>query len=112
MPEATAYKITRAKNAGEKPNSHGGTLVKWYLDLEGPDGKKEDVYCQRKPGNDFSVGQEVFGEVEKGEYGLRLYIKQQDGKTGQTGGGGKFFKPRDPAEIRGIQRSHAQEMAL
>lgn len=82
------YTIVTAKNAGEKDNPHGGTLVKWYLSLRNSEGvEKGDVYCQRKPGNDLAEGQTVYGRVESGQYGPRLYIEQRpDGQPAPSNG--------------------------
>lgn len=80
---ASEFTVTRAKNAGERDNPHGGTLVKWYVDLDGPDGEVKDVYAQKKPGNDLSIGDKIYGRIEEGEYGPRFF-----GEQNPNGGGG------------------------
>ena len=75
MPE---FKINSARNAGEKPNPHGGTLVKWYCEMQDADGVTyEDVYWQRKPGNEPKPGDSVYGTVSNGDYGLRFKMEQR-----------------------------------
>lgn len=86
---ASEYTVTRAKNAGEKNNPHGGKLIKWYIDVEGPDGEVKDVYAQKKPGNDLNVGDKIYGRIEEGEYGPRFFGEQNpNGGGGSYGGGG------------------------
>lgn len=85
---AATYTVKTAKNAGEKDNPHGGKLVKWYLTVTDPQGTETaDVYCQKKPGNDLSPGMEIYGRLEQGEYGWRLF-PEQDPNTRQNGSGG------------------------
>lgn len=116
------YTVTRAKNAGEKDNPHGGKLVKWYVDLDGPEGEVKDCYWQRKPGSEVSVGDKIFGTVSQGDYGPRFKMEQQDGGGFKGGGGGSrnaskdaYWEAKEQRDIEGIARmgrAHAQEMAL
>lgn len=76
MPDT--YTVKAAKNAGEKDNPHGGTLVKWYLTVADPQGNEtEDVYCQKKPENPLAPGDDIYGTLKEGEYGWRLHPEQR-----------------------------------
>jgi len=120
------WEITRANNAGQKPNSHGGTLDKWYVGLKNLDGRKDcdDAYWQRKAPSEVSIGDKVYGKLEKGEFGFRFYLeKEPDGggsfeaQTGSAGGSNAKgnWQPeseRDPERAARILRQHSQEMAI
>jgi len=115
------WEITRANNAGQKPNPHGGQLDKWYVGLKNLDGRKDcdDAYWQRKSPSEVSVGDKVYGKLEKGEFGFRFYLeKEPDGgsfeaKTGSSGKGN--WQPeaeRDPERAARILRQHSQGLAV
>lgn len=126
MTQAQTYKITAARNDGERDNPHGGKLVKWYLRVADSEAGDAEIYCQKKPGNDLDVGMEITGRLAKEEYGWRLYPDaQQQGGAPRRGnssapqGGGMskddYWRNKDQRDIEGIQRmgrAHAQEMAL
>ena len=117
------WEVTRANNAGQKPNPHGGTLDKWYVGLKNLDGRKDcdDAYWQRKSPSEVSVGDKVYGKLEKGEFGFRFYLeKEPDGgggfeaKAGSSGKKGNWQPEaeRDPERAARILRQHSQEMAI
>ena len=126
MSEATIahWEVTRAKNAGTKPNPHGGVFDKWYLSLKNLDGGEDcaDAYWQRKSPSEVTVGDQVYGKVEGGDYGDRFFLeKDEDGQRprsseastsnnskGLPSGGETNWTERN-AEIR---RQHSQDMSL
>lgn len=86
----------------------GGPMLSYKILVEGPDAPTGQVeLAQKKDTPAPTVGQVIEGTIENTDYGPKLKKEYGGG-----GGGGKYFKPKDPAEIRGMQRSHAQEMAL
>jgi len=124
MSEATIahWKITRAKNAGQKPNPHGGQFDKWYIGLENLDGGSncDDAYWQRKAPSEAQVGDHVYGKLEEGEYGFRFYLEkdEQGGSPRPSSGSTEYSKPAAKAVVdwdarnAEIRRQHSQEMAL
>lgn len=126
MSEATIahWEVTRAKNAGQKSNPHGGQLDKWYVGLRNLDGGSdcEDAYWQRKSPSEVTVGDQVYGKVEEGDYGFRFYLEKDEdvqrprsseastsnNSKSATSSGETNWEVRN-AEIR---RQHSQEMAV
>jgi hypothetical protein len=71
------YEVVAARDAGNKPNPHGGELTKWYVTLRNEAGQEMSrVYWQRKVGNEVNVGDKVYGSVTKGDYGPRFKMEQ------------------------------------
>jgi hypothetical protein len=131
------YEVIAARNAGNKPNPHGGELTKWYVTLRNEAGQEMSrVYWQRKVGNEVNVGDRVYGSVTKGDYGPRFKMEQvpdgvsltpptpsagpqAGGDTGVTpnpgntppkaADGGRDFQDE---RQRRIERQHSQEMAI
>jgi hypothetical protein len=131
FPRTAEFTVKDARNAGTKPNPHGGTLVKWYCDLldeagepvKDSSGKVSDAYWQRKEGSDVVPGDVVYGTISEGDFGLRFKMeKRPDGhevKTGSAGsqntGGKKDWEPeseRDPERAARILRQHSQGLAV
>jgi hypothetical protein len=117
MPET--FQILAVRNAGEKDNPHGGKLVKWYVKLDTPTTGGEEVYVQKKPGNDLSEGMEISGRLEKGEYGWRLFPDAQQGGNFKTPTHLLATHPLTPGgpdpqaeRSRRIERQHSQDMSL
>jgi len=119
----THWEVTRAKNAGQKPNPHGGQFDKWYVGLKNLDGGDncDDAYWQRKAPSTVEVGDKVYGKVEKGDYGWRFYVEKEgdavttSGGSKNYGGGSKEWLPEsqyDPEKTARIGRAHAQGMAI
>lgn len=126
------FTVKDARNRGNIPNPHGGELTRWYVDFEDENGqpvkdgsgKVADCYWQRKPDNDVTVGDTVYGVITEGEYGLRFKAQQRPDGAPRSGGGSerstvsKFkstWQPeseRDPERSARILRQHSQEMAL
>lgn len=119
------WEITRAKNAGTKPNPHGGTFDKYYIGLDNLDGGDncEDAYWQRKNPSEVKVGDKVYGKLEKGDYGWRFFLEPEpDGSPGasrgsseaQTGSKGSWQpeSERDPERAARILRQHSQGCAV
>lgn len=117
------WEVTRAKHAGTKPNPHGGQFDKFYVGLKNLDGGVdcEDAYWQRKAPSEVTVGDQVYGKIEEGDYGFRFYLeKDEDGRrtrssessTGNnkpaSSGGETDWEARN-AEIR---RQHSQGEAI
>lgn len=114
------WEVTRAKNAGQKDNPHGGQFDKWYVGLKNVDGGTdcEDAYWQRKSPSEVTVGDKVYGKVEEGDYGFRFYLeKEPDGNPGRSSGGGRAKEWKresafDPEKTARIGRAHAQHMGI
>lgn len=121
---AETVTVVKAKNAGEKENPHGGTLTKWYLTVKREDESLlADVYCQKKPTNPLSEGDEVYGRLEKGEFGWRLFPEQNpnggpsrsNGFSGGSQGKDDYWAKREQRDVESQARqgrAHAQEMSL
>jgi hypothetical protein len=99
LPATGEFTIKGARNAGTKPNPHGGEFDKWYVDLIDPDGKPirdaqgktDGAYWQRKSPSEVNEGDVVYGTVSEGEYGLRFKLEQRpDGGSTSTSGGGDY----------------------
>jgi hypothetical protein len=120
------WEVTRAKNAGQKPNPHGGQFDKFYVGLRNLDGGTdcEDAYWQRKAPSEVTVGDKVYGKIEEGDYGFRFYLeKDEEGNSRPPGGstesktsnnskassGGETNWTERNAEIR---RQHSQQVAI
>lgn len=122
-------KVTNAESKGEKDNPHGGVLYRWNLNLEAGGEDFVGVFWQRKSSDPISVGDQMHGEISKGEYGWRFKLTQPDGPgprnqggtdaparslgtPGVTGGsaapGDEYWAERNAR----IERQHSQEMAL
>jgi hypothetical protein len=120
------FTVKAARNRGTKDNPHGGTLVKWYVDLldeqgqpvKDATGKPADAYWQRKEGSEVNPGDKVYGEISQGDHGLRFKLKPapDSGGGASTGtAGSKQWQPeskRDPERSARITRQHSQEMAV
>lgn len=121
------FKVTGARNRGNKPNPHGGELTKWYVDLEdehgnpvrNEQGEVADCYWQRKAGSEVSVGDSVYGKVEEGDHGLRFKLEPRPDGGGSTPAssavGKREWKPEsqyDPEKTARIGRAHAQHMSI
>jgi hypothetical protein len=124
------FTVKAARNRGTKPNPHGGTLVKWYVDfldesgqpLTDAHGKPSDAYWQRKEGSEVNPGDKVYGEISEGDHGLRFKLQQApDGgpspaSTGTSGskewGNTSYMKPQPPEAVARMGRAHAQDMAV
>lgn len=109
------WEVTRAKNAGQKPNPHGGQLDKWYIGLKNLDGGEDcgDAYWQRKAPSEVTVGDKVFGKVEEGEFGDRFYLEKEDGYEASTGtSGGSRNVSKGSSSGRDIDASIARQVAL
>jgi hypothetical protein len=123
------FEITRAKNAGQRDNPHGGTLDKWYCGLKNLDGglDSDDAYWQRKSPSEVTVGDRVYGKLEKREGGQGDRFKlepEPDGapREASTGSAGSqnnspkgSWQPeseRDPERSARILRQHSQEMSI
>lgn len=116
------FTVKAARNAGTKPNPHGGEFVKWYVDLldsagqlvKNQAGEVKDAYWQRKPDADVTEGDVVYGTVSEGEYGLRFKMEKRPDGSGP--GGGEFSGSRgggkSPDQQASIVRQHSQEMAI
>lgn len=115
------WEITRAKNAGQKANSHGGQLDKWYVGLQNLDGGSncDDAYWQRKSPSEVTVGDRVYGKLEEGDYGFRFYLeKDEDGASRLSGSTETSTSNNSKSEtdwtLRNaeIRRQHSQQVAL
>jgi hypothetical protein len=135
------YTVMAARNAGNKPNPHGGELTKWYVTLANDKGQEMSrIYWQRKAGSEVSVGDKVYGTVTQGDYGPRFKMEPRpDGSTPPSSipsagpqAGGDAGVPPNPAQQghvskaaddgrepsfqderqRRIERQHSQEMAI
>jgi hypothetical protein len=100
------HTVTFAKNAGTKPNPHGGELVKFYCTFTAGDQEFKDVYWQRKSDQD-PTGQTVYGHIEAGQFGLRFFTDQQ----ARGGGGGGGGNRNDPSVQRSIAMQSSQKVA-
>lgn len=101
------HTVKFAKNAGTKPNPHGGELHKFYCTFTAGDAEHKDVYWQRKSGDD-PTGQTVNGHIEQGQFGLRFFTDQQPRGGGGGGGGNR----NDPSVQRSIAMQHSQSVAI
>ncbi len=107
MPDYTVKSVAPEPRQWEAKK--GGAMLSYKILVEGLDAPTGQVeLAQKKDTAAPTVGQVITGTIENTDYGPKLKKEYQAG----GGGGGKFYKPRDPGEIRGMQRSHAQEMAL
>lgn len=109
------WEVTRAKNAGQKDNPHGGQLDKWYIGLKNLDGGSncDDAYWQRKSPSEVTVGDKVFGKVEDGDYGDRFYLEKEEGYEATTGtSGASNNSPASSPPRRDIDASIARQVAL
>lgn len=93
------WEVTRAKNAGQKPNPHGGQFDKFYVSLKNLDGgtDSDDAYWQRQHPSEVTVGDKVYGKLEKreGDQGDRFFMEKEpdggapsSGSEARTGTGG------------------------
>jgi hypothetical protein len=84
-------------------------MIGHRMSIEGSDGTVlGDVEWSRKPDSAGPrVGETLDGTLERTQYGVKFKKAMGGG-----GGGGGGFRPRDPLEVAGMQRAHAQEMAL
>lgn len=123
LPQTAEFTIKGARNAGTKPNPHGGTFDKWYVDLLDPEGKPvrdaegktDGAYWQRKSPSEVTEGDVVYGTVSEGEYGLRFKMEKRpdDAPAGSQGGGSFNARPGKSADQQAsIVRQHSQESAL
>lgn len=119
------WEITRTKNAGQKPNPHGGQLDKWYCGLKNLDGGDscDDAYWQRKAPSEVKVGDTVYGKIEQGDYGWRFYLEPEPdgpqtssrGSSEARSGSKRSWQPeheRDPQRAARILRQHSQDVAV
>jgi hypothetical protein len=125
LPLTAEFTIKSVRTAGQKPNPHGGTFDKYYVDLLDPEGnpvrdakgKTDGAYWQRKTPSEVNEGEVVYGTVSEGDYGLRFKAEKRPDAGGSTsssgggsyrgGGGGK-----SPDQQASIVRQHSQEMAI
>jgi len=125
MSDATIahWEVTRAKNAGQKPNLHGGQFDKWYVGLKNLDGGTDcdDAYWQRKSPSEVTVGDKVYGKVENGDYGDRFYLEKDEEGARQFGSSeaktsntSKGSSGETDWEVRNaeIRRQHSQQVAI
>lgn len=122
------FEITRAKNAGQKPNPHGGQFDKWYVGLSNLDGGEgqDDAYWQRKAPSEVTVGDKVYGKLEEGQYGWRFFLEPEPdasgggaisnpAPSGSSSNKGREWQPestRDPERSARILRQHSQGVAV
>lgn len=120
------FEITRAKNAGQKDNPHGGQFDKWYVGLENLDGGEgqDDAYWQRKAPSEVKVGDKVYGKLEEGQYGWRFFLEPEPDNATRGGSGSSevssgspssditYAYPPRPEVAARMGRAHAQEMAV
>jgi hypothetical protein len=127
------YKIVAAENKGEKDNPHGGKLIKWTVALLNSRGDQlTNVYWQRKPDSDVTVGDVIQGKVERGDYGPRFkWEKVPDDAVNPFPPGPQASKPSLSAGVpppgptqaaaapgpldersRRIERQHSQSVAV
>lgn len=90
----------------EWPKGSGKVNVSYTVKVAEHDKPLEHSRQKGKPAPE--VGETVFGYIEASK---NDHYPDKLKKVSQGGGGGGF-KPRDPAEIKAIQRQHSQEMAI
>lgn len=62
--------------------------VQYYLDLVGDDGSQaSDVYRQAAASTPMAPGEQIYGRVEPGDYGLRFFAERRDGEPWAENGG-------------------------
>ncbi len=112
------FLLMGARDGGERPNPHGGTLKRWYCKFQGADGATyDDVYWSRKPDSPVEPGQSYYGEMDQSDKGWRFFTRQQPNgappaAVQQAAGAPSAPQPVGDDRQNRIERQHAHEMAL
>jgi hypothetical protein len=107
-----AYTITAVSDQVRQWNStKGGPMNSYRVHLKAPDGEVvQNVELSQKNTSPIpTVGQQLEGNVDQGQYGLK-FRKAFGGPAGGGGGGG--YKGKTPSEQASIAASVALDKAL